>query len=330
MSELVSIIQKVLGETGLVLGWTATGAGGVAAPERFHTADEAGAAIFDSTCVHNLAVHLPRLKDRAVGIVAKACDARSIVELIVEREVDRERVKIITVNCPEMLDVKAIWRRYGYGAAIADDGDGALRINGEQVDRAAYIQAKCLGCEDGLPVIYNEVVGGTEKAGDVGAAGGAKLAADDAESVASSSISANAGLQHREDFQAMNTGERRAFWREQYARCIRCHACREACPMCYCRDVCIMQTSDPHWTGGGINAGEAEMMQLIRINHLAGRCTGCGECERACPVGIPLMLLMEEQNRAVEEMFDYRAGVDPEAKPPLLTFDIKGDGWSEE
>ena len=67
------------------------------------------------------------------------------------------------------------------------------------------------------------------------------------------------------------------------------------------------------------------MMQLIRVNHLAGRCTGCGECERACPVGIPLMLLMEEQNRAIEEMFGYRAGTDPEAKPPLLTFDIKGD-----
>lgn len=100
--------------------------------------------------------------------------------------------------------------------------------------------------------------------------------------------------------------------------------------MCYCRDVCIIQTQDPHWVGGDVNTGEAEMMQLIRVNHLAGRCTGCGECERACPVGIPLMLLMQEQNRAVEELFGYRAGTDPEAKPPLLTFNINGDDWGSE
>jgi len=294
MSEHITKIREVLAETDMVLGWTASGAGGVAAPARFHTAEEAAAAVFDSTCVHNLAVHLPRLKGRTVGIVAKACDARSIIELIAEREIDREQVRIIAVNCPAVLDVKAIWSRYGYGARVEDDGS-ELRVNGEMVDRKTFVQAKCANCTE------------------------SKFA----------SASASERLKLSEDFKSMSVEERREFWRDQYGRCIRCHACREACPMCYCRDVCIMQTTDPHWTGGGIDAGEAEMMQLIRVNHLAGRCTACGECERACPVGIPLMLLMEEQNRAIKEMFDYRAGIDPEAKPPLLTFDIKGDAWGD-
>ena len=32
------------------------------------------------------------------------------------------------------------------------------------------------------------------------------------------------------------------------------------------------------------------MFQMIHAMHLAGRCTGCGECERACPVNIPVLL----------------------------------------
>lgn len=290
-----------------MLGWTATGAGGVAVPARFQTATEAEEAVFNSTCVHNLAVHLPRLKEMVVGIVAKPCDQRSVVELIAEHEVDADRVKVIEVDCQSMVDVKAVWRRFGFGATIEDNGP-MLRINDEEVERNGLLLNKCHSCEDRNPALYDEIAAMSEKRG--GAAG--------------------AGYHHlREQFDAMNIAERRAFWEEQYTRCIRCYACREACPMCYCRDVCIMQTREPHWIGGEVNAREAEMMQLIRVNHLAGRCTGCGECERACPMGIPLMLLMEEQNQIVEEMFGYRAGTDPEKKPPLLTFDIKADTWNK-
>jgi len=100
--------------------------------------------------------------------------------------------------------------------------------------------------------------------------------------------------------------------------------------MCFCRDICIMQTQVPHWAGGEVNARESEMIQLIRINHMAGRCTSCGECERACPVGIPLLLLLDEQNRAIDDMFDYQAGISLEARPPMLTFNMKRDLWGDE
>ena len=120
-----------------------------------------------------------------------------------------------------------------------------------------------------------------------------------------------------------------SFWREQFSRCIRCYACREVCPMCFCRDVCIMQTQIPRWAGGAVDAKQSEMIQLIRVNHLAGRCTGCGECERACPVGIPLMLLLDEQNHAIEEMFAYGAGASLKARPPLLVFDVNKDIWGK-
>ncbi len=308
MDELVKAITAALEDCELVLGWARDPATGAGRPERFTSAGQAQEAIFDATCVHNLAVHLPRLKQRRVGIVVKGCDARSVVELVVEREVERERVQVIGVGCDGVLDLKRIWRRHGYGVAIEDDGE-TLLVDGSEVERQPLLQHKCRHCLDADPSIYDVVVGGRTAEGPEPRGERQELA---------------------ERFREMTPSQRRDFWRRQFARCIRCYACREACPMCFCRDVCIMQTQVPHWAGGEVNPKEAEMIQLIRVGHLAGRCTGCGECERACPVEIPLMLLMEEQNRALEEMLDYRAGTDIEARPPLLTFDPDRDLWGDE
>ncbi len=56
------------------------------------------------------------------------------------------------------------------------------------------------------------------------------------------------------------------------------------------------------------------MFQITRIMHVAGRCTDCGECERACPVNIPLRSL----SKKMEELKDEFIGmVSHELKNPL-------------
>jgi ferredoxin len=302
---LKTAINKVLDHTDLVLGWITDETTGVAEPTRFQSAEDVEQAVFDSTCVHNLAVHLPRLEDRDVGIVAKPCDAQSVVELVVEKEIARGKVKVIAVPCRAMLDVKLIWRRFGYGVRI-EEQDSQLKINGKPVQREDYILRKCLSCDSSDTVIVDEQVdGGAAGAPDIG----------------------NRTDELKERFAAMGVTERRDFWARQFSRCIRCYACRDVCPMCFCRDVCLMQTRTPHWAGGAVEAKDSETVQMIRVSHLAGRCTGCGECERACPVGIPLLLLMDEQYQLIEELFGYRAGSDLEARPPLQTFNIETDRW---
>lgn len=63
------------------------------------------------------------------------------------------------------------------------------------------------------------------------------------------------------------------------------------------------------------------MFQVTRNIHVAGRCTDCGECERACPVNIPLRSLTREMYGIVDELFHYTAGMDKDVPPLMATYE---------
>lgn len=127
------------------------------------------------------------------------------------------------------------------------------------------------------------------------------------------------GFPEVERLEAMSPQERREFWQQQFQRCIRCYACRQVCPGCYC-PICFVDQLDPMWVGIRIAPAENQVWHLIRAFHLAGRCIECGECQRVCPVDIPLMLLNQKLTAEVEGMFDFRPGLDAETLPPFATF----------
>jgi ferredoxin len=75
----------------------------------------------------------------------------------------------------------------------------------------------------------------------------------------------------------------------------------------------------------GIGLSEKRAFHLGRAYHLAGRCVGCDECERVCPVGIPISHLNRMLAREVESAFGYRAGLAP-VPGPLVTVLDRGEG----
>jgi ferredoxin len=114
--------------------------------------------------------------------------------------------------------------------------------------------------------------------------------------------------------------ERLAYWAREFDRCIRCYACRQACPGCYCFE-CVAEQVDPHWTSIALELPQKHFFHVMRAFHLAGRCVSCDACEVVCPMDIPLSKLNRKLAKEVEAMFGYRTGDDPETAPPLATFD---------
>lgn len=122
---------------------------------------------------------------------------------------------------------------------------------------------------------------------------------------------------------AKSPAERMAFWKAEFARCTKCYACRQVCPLCYCRR-CVADKSRPTVIDTSATLKGNFAWHITRAFHLAARCVGCGECARVCPAGIDLALLNRSLARAAEREFGYRAGMDRDA-PPLIGMFNAGD-----
>ncbi len=119
--------------------------------------------------------------------------------------------------------------------------------------------------------------------------------------------------------EGMPPEERFAFWREQFAKCLKCYACRAACPMCFC-GRCQVEYNQPQIITVESTALGGLEWHFMRAMHLAGRCVNCGECGRACPVGIPVHLLSFKTCLTVKECFDASAAASAEMKSVMSDF----------
>jgi formate dehydrogenase subunit beta len=122
-----------------------------------------------------------------------------------------------------------------------------------------------------------------------------------------------------ERIEKMNAQERFDFWQKEFSRCIKCYACRQACPMCYCRR-CIVDSNQPQWVNTSSHTLGNFEWNIVRAFHLSGRCVQCGNCDRACPVNIPLRLINQRMAKEVLDGFDHFAGLSQTQEPVLASF----------
>jgi len=114
----------------------------------------------------------------------------------------------------------------------------------------------------------------------------------------------------------MSGDERFSYWFGQFNQCIKCYGCRDACPICYCKD-CYLEADR-----GLVPPGEIPpdvMFPMIRIIHVMDSCVNCGQCQDACPMELPLSKLIFMLNKELVGIFHYEPGMDVNILPPLRT-----------
>lgn len=282
------------------------------APFVAYTPEETDKLIWNSLCGLNTATVASQLFangfEGKVAIIAQGCASRNINGLILENRLKRENIHVIGVPCLGMCSPHMIEERFAEKTILSiDHSDAELIVRGrdasgsefeEKVDRRQVKRENCNTCQHRNPKIADELV------------------ADEVEETAGGNIDLMAG-----PWEKLKPAERWAQFEETFKDCIRCYACRDACPLCFCSE-CFVDESKPQWCGKTQDPADVQTFHIMRAFHCAGRCTDCGSCETACPVGIKMRRLTSKQEKIVREMWGFEQGMNSEDHPPLSTFKL--------
>jgi formate dehydrogenase subunit beta len=253
------------------------------------TSEDVEKLIFSPLCTQNLVTYLlleeklplakgEKAPNKKTGLFVKGCDSRAVCQLIQEKAVKREDLILIGVPCSGVVDprkMNKVFRRVSGNIEIEEHGEKYTIKSGKTIKEIAkdeLLFENCKNCQYQNPLIFDIMIG------------------DEIKSTYKETYANVIELEKKQ------LPDRLKYWQQYFDRCIRCYACRNSCPICNCRE-CMAEKLNPTWIRREVNTTENMAFHILKAYHTAGRCIGCGSCERACPVNIPLTRLYRRWKR---------------------------------
>jgi len=280
MNELRELARTLLteGTVRVIIGWEHARRG--ARPVFITDPADTDKLVFDTRCVHNLVTYLNPRRDNVAEL--------GKIGLVVKGCDAKAVAGLLREAQLTRDDVVLIGVRCG-GVLEENELPEAAPLSPENV------APRCYGCDNREPALVDHLLGESQPEPPR-----PTMTID--ERVAA--------------LDAQPLEERWAFWTEQFGKCVRCYACRQVCPLCVC-ERCVAEKSRPQWIEASPHPRGNLSWNITRALHLAGRCVDCGECERFCPVGIPLSLVNRKLQQIVAERYAYTVSDDPENPAPI-------------
>ena len=289
------------------------------------------------------------LSDKKVAVSCKPCDIRSIDELIKRHKINPDNIFTVGLNCGgtvspvtgrKMIELfydinpdDVVSEEIDKGQFIVELADGTekgvkihelehegygRRLNCQRCDvkipRKANIACGNWGASDGWTFIEvndekgEELIKGAQSAGILETKSPSQDAIDARLKVEGIMI------KMAKKNQAANYDKVSGI--KEWDQCIRCCACRDVCPVCWCYENCELNKS--YFDASDVPPSPIAF-QGIRLSHMSFSCVDCGQCDDVCPMDIPVSLVFDKLQKKYQERTGYVAGVSDDVKPPLYS-----------